>query len=115
MRASRRCAPDTARRRRSPTASRRRSATRAIPWSCARAATRRRDCGGCWNGWLACCPSADGGPLATRAAGHLRGMASSLQIPTVTLSDGVEIPQLGLGVFQVPPEDTAENVTTALE
>ena len=42
-------------------------------------------------------------------------MSSSLQIPTVTLNDGVEIPQLGLGVFQVPPEDTFENVTTAFE
>ena len=42
-------------------------------------------------------------------------MTSSLQIPTVTLNDGVEIPQLGLGVFQVPPEDTFENVTTAFE
>ncbi|MEA2296951.1 MAG: 2,5-diketo-D-gluconate reductase [Solirubrobacteraceae bacterium] len=42
-------------------------------------------------------------------------MTSSLQIPTVTLRDGVEIPQLGLGVFQVPPEDTAENVAVALE
>jgi 2,5-diketo-D-gluconate reductase A len=42
-------------------------------------------------------------------------MTPSLSIPTVTLSDGVEIPQLGLGVFQVPPEDTAENVATAFE
>jgi 2,5-diketo-D-gluconate reductase A len=42
-------------------------------------------------------------------------MTSSLQIPTVKLHDGVEIPQLGLGVFQVPPEDTAENVTVALQ
>jgi diketogulonate reductase-like aldo/keto reductase len=42
-------------------------------------------------------------------------MTSSTQIPSVTLNDGVEIPQLGLGVFQVPPEDTFENVTTAFE
>jgi 2,5-diketo-D-gluconate reductase A len=42
-------------------------------------------------------------------------MTQSLSIPTVTLNDGVEIPQLGLGVFQVPPEDTAENVTRAFE
>jgi diketogulonate reductase-like aldo/keto reductase len=33
----------------------------------------------------------------------------------VTLNDGVEIPQLGIGVFQVPPEDTFENVTAAFE
>jgi diketogulonate reductase-like aldo/keto reductase len=42
-------------------------------------------------------------------------MTSSLQIPTVTLNDGVEIPQLGLGVFQVPPGDTFENVTAAFD
>jgi 2,5-diketo-D-gluconate reductase A len=42
-------------------------------------------------------------------------MTTNLKIPAVTLNDGVEIPQLGLGVFQVPPEDTFENVTTALE
>jgi diketogulonate reductase-like aldo/keto reductase len=32
----------------------------------------------------------------------------------VSLSDGETIPQLGFGVFQVPPEDTAEVVTRAL-
>src|SRR3954452_8183861 len=40
-------------------------------------------------------------------------MATSIQIPTLSLGD-VEIPQFGVGVFQVPPEDTVENVTTAL-
>ena len=25
-------------------------------------------------------------------------------VPTVTLNNGVEIPQLGFGVFQIPPE-----------
>jgi 2,5-diketo-D-gluconate reductase A len=35
-------------------------------------------------------------------------------IPTVALRDGVEIPQLGFGVFQVPPEDTQETVEAAL-
>jgi 2,5-diketo-D-gluconate reductase A len=35
-------------------------------------------------------------------------------IPTVTLSDGAVIPQLGFGVFQVPPQDTAEVATQAL-
>jgi 2,5-diketo-D-gluconate reductase A len=34
--------------------------------------------------------------------------------PQVTLRDGVEIPQLGFGVFQIPPEETAEAVTRAL-
>jgi 2,5-diketo-D-gluconate reductase A len=36
-------------------------------------------------------------------------------IPTVTLSDGVEIPQLGYGVFQIPPDETQRAVETALE
>lgn len=36
-------------------------------------------------------------------------------VPNLTLHDGVEIPQLGLGVFQVPPEQTAEIVLTALQ
>ena len=36
-------------------------------------------------------------------------------VPTITLHDGVEIPQLGFGVFQVPPEDTQEVVEVALE
>jgi 2,5-diketo-D-gluconate reductase A len=33
----------------------------------------------------------------------------------VTLNNGVEIPQLGFGVYQIPPEDTQEAVATALE
>lgn len=37
------------------------------------------------------------------------------QIPSLTLNDGVQIPQLGFGVFQVPPAETAEAVTRALE
>jgi 2,5-diketo-D-gluconate reductase A len=36
-------------------------------------------------------------------------------IPSLTLHDGVEIPQLGFGVFQVPPEDTQRVVEEALE
>ncbi len=35
-------------------------------------------------------------------------------VPSVTLHDGVEIPQLGFGVFQVPPEDTQKVVEEAL-
>ena len=37
------------------------------------------------------------------------------EVPTLTLHDGVEIPQLGIGVFQVPPEETQEVVERALE
>jgi 2,5-diketo-D-gluconate reductase A len=42
-------------------------------------------------------------------------MGSMTLIPPVTLRDGVEIPQLGFGVFQVPPEETQKTVETALE
>jgi 2,5-diketo-D-gluconate reductase A len=38
-----------------------------------------------------------------------------MTVPTITLNDRTTIPQLGFGVFQVPPEETAETVTTALE
>lgn len=36
-------------------------------------------------------------------------------VPTLTLNNGVEIPQLGFGVFQVPPEDTKDVVLQAFE
>ncbi len=36
-------------------------------------------------------------------------------VPTIALNNGVEIPQLGFGVFQIPPEDTVEATRTALE
>ncbi len=36
-------------------------------------------------------------------------------VPTILLNNGVEIPQLGFGVFQVPPEQTEEATRTALE
>jgi 2,5-diketo-D-gluconate reductase A len=42
-------------------------------------------------------------------------MSTVSTVPTVTLNDGREIPQLGFGVFQIPPEDTATAVTRALE
>jgi 2,5-diketo-D-gluconate reductase A len=35
-------------------------------------------------------------------------------VPTLTLNTGAEIPQLGFGVYQVPPRETVEAVTTAL-
>jgi 2,5-diketo-D-gluconate reductase A len=37
------------------------------------------------------------------------------RVPTIELNDGRAIPQLGFGVFQVPPDETAEAVTRALE
>jgi 2,5-diketo-D-gluconate reductase A len=36
-------------------------------------------------------------------------------IPTIELNDGARIPQLGFGVFQIDPEETAAAVKTALE
>jgi 2,5-diketo-D-gluconate reductase A len=36
-------------------------------------------------------------------------------LPDVTLNDGNEIPQLGFGVFQIDPSETAEAVRMALE
>jgi 2,5-diketo-D-gluconate reductase A len=35
-------------------------------------------------------------------------------VPSLTLHDGVEIPQLGFGVFQVPPDETQAAVEEAL-
>ncbi|MBW8765923.1 MAG: aldo/keto reductase [Geodermatophilales bacterium] len=36
-------------------------------------------------------------------------------VPTIRLNNGVEIPQLGFGVFQIKPEQTAEATRTALD
>jgi 2,5-diketo-D-gluconate reductase A len=36
-------------------------------------------------------------------------------IPTIELNDGTTIPQLGFGVFQIPPAETARAVELALE
>ena len=36
-------------------------------------------------------------------------------VPTIPLNNGVEIPQLGFGVFQIKPEDTVKATTSALE
>ncbi|MGI3786114.1 MAG: aldo/keto reductase, partial [Janthinobacterium lividum] len=36
-------------------------------------------------------------------------------VPDVSLNDGRTIPQLGFGVFQIDPAETAEAVRTALE
>jgi len=41
-------------------------------------------------------------------------MTNATSVPTVVLRDGVEIPQLGLGVFQVPAEETQGVVEEAL-
>jgi 2,5-diketo-D-gluconate reductase A len=41
-------------------------------------------------------------------------MTNATEVPVVTLRDGVEMPQLGYGVFQIPPEETQERVEEAL-
>ena len=41
--------------------------------------------------------------------------AGASGVPAITLNDGNHIPQLGFGVFQVAPEETAATVKTALE
>ncbi|MGY3567369.1 aldo/keto reductase [Sinomonas sp. RB5] len=41
--------------------------------------------------------------------------AQQSSVPTVALNNGVEIPQLGFGVFQVPPDETQRVVEEALE
>ena len=38
-----------------------------------------------------------------------------MTVPDIALHDGTTIPQLGFGVFQVPPKDTAATVARALE
>ena len=41
--------------------------------------------------------------------------AGAGSVPSLTLNDGHAIPQLGFGVFQIPPGDTAEATATALD
>ncbi len=38
-----------------------------------------------------------------------------MSIPTITLTNGVQMPALGFGVFQTPPDETIAAVRTALE
>ena len=40
---------------------------------------------------------------------------SESKVPEITLNDGHRIPQLGFGTYQVPPDETAETVRTAVE
>ena len=37
------------------------------------------------------------------------------EVPTIEIADGVSIPQLGFGVYQIEPERTAASVKTALD
>jgi diketogulonate reductase-like aldo/keto reductase len=40
---------------------------------------------------------------------------TATRVPLLTLNNGVQLPALGLGVFQTPPEDTIDAVQAALE
>ena len=42
-------------------------------------------------------------------------MPDTTHVPQITLNDGRAIPQLGFGVFQIPPEDTREATLVALD
>ena len=44
-----------------------------------------------------------------------RVVMPDMTVPTITLNNQTTIPQLGFGVFQVPPAETAETVTKAFE
>jgi 2,5-diketo-D-gluconate reductase A len=44
-----------------------------------------------------------------------RTSVSAMSVPTIMLNDGREIPQLGFGVFQIDPTETAQAVKTALD
>lgn len=60
------------------------------------------------------------GVLVDDAARHFYGRnvtyrSETSAIPSIVLNDGNVIPQLGFGVFQVPPEDVQPVVTAALE
>lgn len=45
----------------------------------------------------------------------MTSQTQDIHVPTVTLNNGVRVPQLGFGVFQVPPEETQRIVEDALE
>ncbi len=42
-------------------------------------------------------------------------MDTTTAVPNITLNNGVEIPQLGFGVFQIPPAETKDATLAALE
>src|SRR5699024_3160438 len=46
--------------------------------------------------------------------GYAGGMVNTNAVPQLELNDGTHIPQLGFGVFQIDPAETAEAVSTAL-
>jgi 2,5-diketo-D-gluconate reductase A len=53
--------------------------------------------------------------MITSKGRSLRIMSTTSTVPTITLNDGSTIPQLGFGVWQVEPDETADAVSHALE
>lgn len=51
----------------------------------------------------------------TRTPNKKESAVSTPTIPTVTLNNGIEMPQLGYGVFQVPDAETTAAVAAALD
>lgn len=45
----------------------------------------------------------------------MTSQTQDINVPTITLNNGVQVPQLGFGVFQVPPQETQRIVEDALE
>src|SRR5439155_1053990 len=54
-------------------------------------------------------------PRPPHNAPRRRSAARMSAVPTIQLNDGHPIPQLGFGVFQIHPDETAAAVTVALE
>src|ERR1700749_4824995 len=51
-------------------------------------------------------------PRATARIG--RSITMAHEVPDIALNNGVEIPSIGLGVFQTPPDETRSSVAAAL-
>jgi 2,5-diketo-D-gluconate reductase A len=49
------------------------------------------------------------------AAGRLGLSSEAVRVPRITLNNGLQVPQLGFGVFQIPPDETQQVVELALE
>src|SRR5437660_12799717 len=57
-------------------------------------------------GWWKSCPA------GTSRRGKVISM---VDVPTVRLNNGVEMPQIGFGVFRVPEDETVSAVLSAIE
>src|ERR1700759_3334765 len=52
-------------------------------------------------------------PRATASIG--RSITMAHEVPNIALNNGVEMPSIGLGVFQTPPDETRSAVAAALD